>query len=75
LAEICPTEYRGLNYGVGCAIGRLGAVLAPFISTMLQNYDIYPQISFGLIALIGIFLTFCAEETFGKNLSGDEKKK
>ncbi len=68
MSEIVPSYYRGISVGLACAIGRMGGICAPFISTMLQKYDIYPQISFGVVAILAILLTIPAKETFGKEL-------
>ena len=60
---------------MACALGRSGAVLAPFAATMLQSIDVYPQISFGAAAIFAILLSFCATETFGVDLLESEDTK
>lgn len=67
--EIFPSEIRGIGVGVCVVIGRFGGILAPFISNLLINYDIYPQISFGAVSFIAIFIVMLGEETFGKGLA------
>ena len=41
--EIFKTKERALGVGVVVIIGRFGGILAPFISALLINKNIYPK--------------------------------
>lgn len=69
-AEIYPTKIRTTGLGLSSAIGRVSAMIMPFISLKLfyNNFDL-PFLSFSLIALLGLFSAIMIPyDTVGKPL-------
>jgi len=67
MTEVFPSNYRGIGVGTVCFIGRMGNVFAPYTSNYLQQIDVYPQLSYGLAAIIGIIVVIPGDETFQVN--------
>lgn len=66
--EVFPSVYRGIGVGVSFMIGGMGNMLAPIVSALLESRNIFPQISFGVVGILGILVTVPAKETFGLGL-------
>jgi hypothetical protein len=69
MSECFPSVFRGIGVGFVAIIGRAGCIFAPFVSDTLTSEDIYPQISFGVVSFLVLFLVVPANETFGRGLS------
>ena len=53
---------------------RIVNIFIPYIVAICIRNNILPQISIGLISLIGIVITFFAKETFGKGMAETKAK-
>ena len=42
MSEVFTSAFRGIGVAVACILGRIGAMMAPFVSSIMENYDIYP---------------------------------
>ena len=65
-SEVFPSEYRGIGTSFSSVLGRFGAILAPLITNIMIDHDLYPQISFGVPSLLVMFISLFGKETFGK---------
>lgn len=75
--EAYPTKIRGLGYGTGYSISRLGGVTAPFISELFIYYfglisPFYCVLVFPIIGIINTFLL--PYETLGRDLDRFENE-
>lgn len=62
--EIFPTVVRSSGIGLCSSIGRVGSMVAPFITSDLgRKSDIIPPLVYGVIAFISFALTFLLPET------------
>uniref|UniRef100_A0A1A9VAX6 Major facilitator superfamily (MFS) profile domain-containing protein n=1 Tax=Glossina austeni TaxID=7395 RepID=A0A1A9VAX6_GLOAU len=68
--EIFPTVVRTTSMGMCSCVGRIGSILAPFVTSYLALYSpIIPPLVFGVIAGVGFVLTFLLPETRGLPLA------
>ena len=42
MVEVFPSVFRGIGVGIVSVQGRMGATLAPIITSTMQNMDLYP---------------------------------
>ncbi|XP_037813576.1 organic cation transporter-like protein [Lucilia sericata] len=63
--EIFPTVVRSNGVGMCSFFGRVGSMLAPFISELADLYGFLPPLIFGVVSLVGAVLTFILPETRG----------
>jgi hypothetical protein len=66
--EIFPSEYRAIGVAIVTFMARMGNVLAPWLMALLDSKNILPQLSFGVSGIFGLLVTFCASETWGKDM-------
>ena len=66
-AELYPTPIRNTALGVCTTVGRLGAVLAPWVAVYLPHQDSLPQwvplIIFGIVAIMASLVSLLLPET------------
>ncbi|CAL8128169.1 unnamed protein product [Orchesella dallaii] len=63
-AELYPTELRTTGLAVGIFMGRIGAISAPYIVDLMQTvYKDLPTLIFGIVALVGGFVSLLLPET------------
>ena len=41
-SEVFPSEYRGIGTALSSVLGRFGAILAPLITNIMIDADLYP---------------------------------
>uniref|UniRef100_A0A1B0BL47 Major facilitator superfamily (MFS) profile domain-containing protein n=1 Tax=Glossina palpalis gambiensis TaxID=67801 RepID=A0A1B0BL47_9MUSC len=65
--EIFPTVVRTTGVGLCSSVGRIGSMMAPFVTSDLALYSsIIPPLVYGVIAGVGFLLTFLLPETRGR---------
>lgn len=74
MVEVFTSAFRGIGIAVVSVIGGFGSMAAPFVSSEMDQMGIYPQIFFGAFSILGILITFPAEETFGKGLAEEKEE-
>ncbi|ODM93122.1 Solute carrier family 22 member 3 [Orchesella cincta] len=63
-AELYPTELRTTGLAVGIFMGRIGAISAPYIVDLMQTvYKDLPTLIFGIVAVLGGFVSLMLPET------------
>uniref|UniRef100_A0A1A9W3V6 Major facilitator superfamily (MFS) profile domain-containing protein n=1 Tax=Glossina brevipalpis TaxID=37001 RepID=A0A1A9W3V6_9MUSC len=68
--EIFPTVVRTTGVGLCSCIGRVGSMIAPFVTSDLAAYSpIIPPLVYGIIASLGFILTFLLPETKGRQIA------
>ncbi|KAF0303185.1 Solute carrier family 22 member 3 [Amphibalanus amphitrite] len=67
-AELFPTDLRNSGIGMSSAAGRVGSIIAPFIISLGGSSQVLPMTIFGMLSLIGAFITVFLPETYGENL-------
>ncbi|XP_043207091.1 organic cation transporter-like protein [Amphibalanus amphitrite] len=67
-AELFPTDLRNSGIGMSSAAGRVGSIIAPFIISLGGSSQVLPMTIFGVLSLIGAFITVFLPETYGENL-------
>jgi len=67
-AELFPTDLRNSGIGLSSAAGRIGSILAPFISSLGADSQILPMSIFGGLSVVAGLLTLLLPETYGENL-------
>lgn len=63
--EIFPTVVRSNGVGMCSFFGRVGSMVAPFISELAGMFYFLPPLIFGVISLVAAFLTIFLPETRG----------
>ncbi|KAM7361434.1 organic cation transporter protein [Cochliomyia hominivorax] len=63
--EIFPTLVRSNGVGMCSFLGRVGSMIAPFISELAEAYYFLPPLIFGTFSIVGTFLTLFLPETRG----------
>lgn len=66
--EVYSTAYRGIGVGTTVLIGRMGGILAPYMSNYLIYMGIYPQLSLGIVSLVACLFVIFGPETHGTGL-------
>lgn len=68
-SELFPTTLRTRGVGVSSMVGRLGAILSPFINDGLGSHHwAIPTTIFGCLTMAAAFLTCLLPETCGREL-------
>ncbi|XP_052740651.1 solute carrier family 22 member 13 [Bicyclus anynana] len=65
-AELFPTPLRNMSFGIVCAAGMVGAMIAPFIANMSPVW--VPSLIFSLMSIVAVGFCLLLPETKGKNL-------
>lgn len=68
--EYYPTSIRAIGLGTASAMARVGAIITPFVATVLLKTSPHAAVSlYAGVAFLSSFLTFFLPETKGKDLN------
>lgn len=63
--EIFPTTLRNVGLGVSSTVGRIGAIIAPFVTLLETDEARLPYVIFSIICCVSIFATTILPRTYG----------